>query len=68
MKRKRRDPRTKRRERDSSNVDCPTQQKTYCNPYHKIDKGNGTEARYDTSTELHLQLSFESITALKRPV
>ena len=68
MKRKRRDPRTKRRERDFSNVDCPTQQKTYCNPYHKIDKGNGTEARYDTSTELHLQLSYESVTALKRPV
>ena len=49
MKRKRRDPRTKRRERDFNNVDCPTQQKTYCNPYHKIDKGNGAEAKYNTS-------------------
>jgi hypothetical protein len=27
---------------------------TYCNTYHKIDKGNGAEARYDISTESHL--------------
>jgi hypothetical protein len=54
MKRKRRNPQTKRRERDFSDVDCPTQQKTYCNTYHKIDKGNGAEAKYDVSTESHL--------------
>jgi hypothetical protein len=54
MKRKRRDPQTKRRERDSSEVDCHTQQKTYCTTYHKIDKGNGAEAKYDISTESHL--------------
>jgi hypothetical protein len=54
MRRKRRDPQTKRRERDLSDVDCPTQQKTYCNTYHKIDKGNGAEAKYDISTESHL--------------
>jgi hypothetical protein len=54
MKRKRRDPQTKRRERDFSEVDCPTQQKTYCTTYHKIDKGNGAEAKYDISTESHL--------------
>jgi hypothetical protein len=38
----------------SYNVDCPTQQKTYCNTYHKIDKGNGAEAKYDISPESHL--------------
>jgi hypothetical protein len=57
MRRKRRNPQTKRRERDFSDVDCPTQQKTYCNTYHKIDKGNGAEAKYDisaTSTKSHL--------------
>jgi hypothetical protein len=47
MRRKRRNPQRKRRERDFSDVDCPTQQKTYCNTYHKIDKGNGAEAKYD---------------------
>jgi hypothetical protein len=54
MRRKRRNPQTKRRERDFSDVDCPTQQKTYCNTYHKIDKGNGAEAKYDILTESHL--------------
>ena len=44
----------KRRERDFSHVDCPTQQKTYCLTYHHIDKGNGAEAKYDISTESHL--------------
>jgi hypothetical protein len=54
MRRKRRNPQTKKRERDFSDVDCPTQQKTYCNSYHKIDKGNGAEAKYDLPTESHL--------------
>jgi hypothetical protein len=54
MKRKRRNPQKKRRERDFSDVDCPTQQKTYCTTYHKTDKGNGAEAKYDISTESHL--------------
>ena len=54
MKRKRRNPQTKRRERDFSDVDCPDQQKTYCKTYHKIDKGNGAEAKYDIATESHL--------------
>jgi hypothetical protein len=54
MRRKRRNPQTKKRERDLSNIHCPTQQKTYCNTYHKIDKGNGAEAKYDISIESHL--------------
>jgi hypothetical protein len=54
MKRKRRNPRTKRRDREFSFVDCPDQQKTYCSTYHQIDKGNGAEAKYDLSTESHL--------------
>jgi hypothetical protein len=54
MRRKSRNPETKRRERDFSGVDCPTQQKTYCKTYHKIDKGNGAEAKYDIATESHL--------------
>jgi hypothetical protein len=53
MRRMRRNPQTKKRERDFSDVVRPTQQKTYCNTYHKIDKGNGAEAKYDTSTESH---------------
>jgi hypothetical protein len=54
MKRKRRNPQTKRRERDFSDVNCPSQQKTYCTTYHKIDKGNRAEAKYDILTESHL--------------
>jgi hypothetical protein len=54
MRRKRRNPQTKKRERDFSQVDCPTQQKTYCLTYHQIDKGNGAEAKYDILTESHL--------------
>jgi hypothetical protein len=54
MRRKKRNPRTKRRERDFSFVDCPDQQKTYCSTYHIFDKGNGAEAKYDISTESHL--------------
>jgi hypothetical protein len=54
MKRKRRNPETKRRERDFSQVNCPIQQNTYCLTYHHIDKGNGAEAKYNMSTESHL--------------
>jgi hypothetical protein len=54
MRRKRRNPQTKKREREFSDVDCPTQQKTYCLTYHHIDKGNGAEAKYDIATESHL--------------
>jgi hypothetical protein len=34
--------------------DCNAQQIDYCSTYHKIDKGNGAEAKYDLSTESHL--------------
>jgi hypothetical protein len=54
IKRKKRNLITKRREREFSDDDCPVQQKSYCNTYHKIDKGNGAEAKYDLSTESHL--------------
>jgi hypothetical protein len=54
MRRKKRNLLTKKREWEFSGVDCPEQQKSYCNTYHKIDKGNGTEAKYDLSTESHL--------------
>jgi hypothetical protein len=54
MRRKKRNPITKRREREFSDVNCPDQQKTYCSTYHLIDKGNGAEAKYDISTESHL--------------
>jgi hypothetical protein len=55
MRRKKRNPRTKRREREFSDVNWPDQQKTYCSStYHIIDKGNGAEARYDIAIELHL--------------
>jgi hypothetical protein len=54
MKRRVRDPVTKRRAREQSDVDCNTQQIDYCKTYHKIDKGNGAEPKYDLSTESHL--------------
>jgi hypothetical protein len=54
MRRKRRDRQTKRREREQSEVDCSEQQIDYCKTYHKIDKGNGFEAKYNLSTESHL--------------
>ena len=54
MKRKKRNRSTKRRDREFSDVDCPIQQKDYCETYHLIDKGNGAEAKYDLSTESHL--------------
>jgi hypothetical protein len=54
MKRRVRDPVTGKRSRDQTDVDCNAQQIDYCNTYHKIDKGNGAEAKYDLSTESHL--------------
>jgi hypothetical protein len=54
MKRRTRDPVTKERAREQSDVDCPTQQIGYCKTYHKIDKGNGAKAKYDLPTESHL--------------
>ncbi|OEU11447.1 hypothetical protein FRACYDRAFT_245186 [Fragilariopsis cylindrus CCMP1102] len=54
MKRKKRNRSTKRRDREFTDVDCPLQQKDYCETYHLIDKGNGAEAKYDLSTESHL--------------
>jgi hypothetical protein len=55
MRRKRRNLETKKRERDFSDVDCPTQQKTHCNNrHHNIYKGNGAEAKHNISTESHL--------------
>jgi hypothetical protein len=54
MKRRVRDYVTKKRAREQSDVDCIAQQIDYCKTYHKIDKGNGAEAKYDLSTESHL--------------
>jgi hypothetical protein len=54
MRRKRRDRQTKRKEREQSEVDCSEQQVDYCKTYHKIDKGYGSEAKYNLSTESHL--------------
>ena len=55
IKRRKRNEETKKRDRDPSDVDCPVQQKAYCESYHLIDKGNGIEAKYhDLSTESHL--------------
>ena len=54
IKRRKRNVETNRRDRDPSDVDCPVQQKTYCETYHWIDKGNAVEAKYDLLTESHL--------------
>jgi hypothetical protein len=54
MKRQVRDPVTKKRAREQSDVDCNAQQIDYCKTYHKIDKGNGAEAKYDLLAESHL--------------
>jgi hypothetical protein len=54
MKRRVRDSITKKRAREQSDVDCNAQQIDYCKTYHKIDKGNRAEAKYDLSTESHL--------------
>jgi hypothetical protein len=53
MKRRVRDLVTKKRAREQSDVDCNAQQIDYCKTYHKIDKGNGAEAKYDLPTESH---------------
>ncbi|OEU06056.1 hypothetical protein FRACYDRAFT_256571 [Fragilariopsis cylindrus CCMP1102] len=53
-RRKLRDPVTHRRNKDFTDVNCPEQQWVYCQTYHLIDKGNGSEAKYDLSTESHL--------------
>jgi hypothetical protein len=52
--RKVRDPMTKIRAREQTEVDVPEQQLDYCETYFHIDKGNGAEAKYDLSTESHL--------------
>jgi hypothetical protein len=54
MKRRVRDPITKRRSREQIDFDCNEQQIDYCKTYHKIDKGDGAEAKYDMLTESHL--------------
>jgi hypothetical protein len=41
-----RDPVTKKRAREQSDFDCNAQQIDYCKTYHKIDKGNGAEAKF----------------------
>ena len=35
------------RQRDAVGVPVPAQGKAYCETFHKIDKGNGAEAKYD---------------------
>jgi len=35
------------RQRDPVGVPVPEQRKAYCQTFHKIDKGNGAEAKYD---------------------
>jgi hypothetical protein len=35
------------REKDRTEVSCPTQQKDYSQTFHLIDKGNGKESKYD---------------------
>jgi hypothetical protein len=54
MRRRVRCPVTKKRAMQQTEVDCNEQQVDYCRTYHKIDKGNGAEAKYDLSTESHL--------------
>ena len=54
LKRKRRDPVTKRRDLNQSPVDCPAQVKTHCKTFHPIDKGDCTEAKCDLAGESHL--------------
>jgi hypothetical protein len=54
MKRRVRGSVTKKRAREQSDFDCNAQQIYYCKTYHKIDKGNGAEPKYDLSTESHL--------------
>jgi hypothetical protein len=54
MRRRVQDPVAKKRSREQTDDDCNEQQIDYCKTYHKIDKGNGAEAKYDLSTESHL--------------
>ena len=35
------------REKESTEVSCPLQQKDYCGTFHLIDKGNKNEAQFD---------------------
>ena len=35
------------RQRDSVGVPVPAQGKAYCETFHRIDKGNGAETKYD---------------------
>ena len=35
------------RQRDPVGVPVPEQGKDYCETFHKVDKGNGAEAKYD---------------------
>ena len=53
LKRKRRDPITKRRALHQTPVPCPAQIKSYCETFHLIDKGNCAEAKYDLAGESH---------------
>ncbi|KAL7525224.1 hypothetical protein ACHAWF_001263 [Thalassiosira exigua] len=41
------------RAREQTPVDCPVQNKDYSETFHLIDKGNGTEAKYDIGMESH---------------
>jgi hypothetical protein len=52
--RKCRDPITKVRAREPTEVNISEQQLDYCDTYYMIDKGNGAEAKYDLATESHL--------------
>jgi hypothetical protein len=54
MRRRVRDPVTKKRAREQTDDDCNEQQVDYCNTYHQIDMGNGAETKHDLSTESHL--------------
>ena len=38
-----------KREQHRTEVTCPVQNKSYSDTFHLIDKGNGTEAKYDLS-------------------
>jgi hypothetical protein len=53
--RKIRDPITKVRAREPTEVNILEQQLAYCDTYYVIDKGNGIEAKYDLACESHLQ-------------
>ena len=44
------------RERDSTAVSCPIQNKYYSETFHWIDKGNGSEATYDIGTQTNFNV------------